>query len=177
MMKQYISYFDGDITQCVKPTPKPYGDCSLQTAYNVFWTHSRHMLNISCTSTMPGIEVLNKIAAEFNQALTKADIQPSSLVYPVLKLATPVPITTRKGEIFSIKLASVTDLDPVTYLRMENPGSIMQTKPGSGDGAYELIVREPNSSKVTIVVAHRQYLTVGKIEAQIIVTQPPRQGG
>ena len=194
-MRDHLAAYQSDIEQVLERSASPYGNTSLQTQYSIIWAHYAHFVQvitdqIPLDNSVPAIasssgdggaptadgvvdiRILHKIASKLNQHLMLNNIRAEQVSGPLLSLKTPLPLQVIRGRMLKVELNGMADIDESKSVRFEKKGKLYRNQATSEEGDIVFFAKEAGTCRVAILVAHREYLTVGKIDVDVVIQEP-----
>ena len=193
-MRDHLAAYQSDIDQVLERSAFPYGNTSLQTQYSIIWAHYAHFVQV-LTDQIPfdnkvptiasssgdggaptadgvvNIGILHKIASKLNQHLMLNIIRAEQVSKPLLSLKTPLPLQVIRGKMLKVELNGMADIDESKSVRFEKKGKLYRSQAVSEEEDFVFFAKEAGTCRVTLLVAHRQFLTVGKIDVDVVIQE------
>ena len=90
------------------------------------------------------------------------------LEFPNPLLSPAGPIIVVQGQVFKLRLVNISNMDPKRRAQIDKPGMISR-EGGFNSDEFEFYSRRSGIINITFLVAHAEYLTLGRTEIQIAI--------
>ena len=194
-MRDHLTAYQSDLDQVLERSASPYGNFSLQSQYSILWAHYAHFMqiftdqipldnNVPAIASSSGnggaptadavvdIDILHKIASKLNQHLMLNNVRTEHVSGPMLGLKTPLPLQVIKGKMLKVELNGMADADESKSVRFEKKGKLYRSQAISEEGGFVFFAKEAGTCRVALLVVHREFLTVGKIDVDVVIQEP-----
>ena len=194
-MRDHLAAYQSDLDQVLERSASPYGNFSLQSQYSILWAHYAHFVqvftdqipldnNVPAIASSSGnggaptadavvdIDILHKIASKLNQHLMLNNIHTERVSGPMLGLKTPSPLQVIKGKMLKVELNGMADADESKSVRFEKKGKLYRSQAVAEEGDFVFFAKEAGTCRVALLVVHREFLTVGKIDVDVVIQEP-----